>query len=123
MPILESVEIKPFIPARDFELSQRFYLDLGFNLDLVSDEVDYFSHGSYMFLLYNFYAKEQANNLTMSMLVNNLDDWWNHIEQQNIAQKYQIICSPPVKRTWGIRDFTIVDPTGIVWRIAENINN
>lgn len=123
MNILESVAIKPFIPAKDFELSQRFYLDLGFNLDLISDEIDYFSHGSYRFLLHKFYTKEQVTNLMMNMLVSNLDDWWRHIEQQNIAQKYKIVCSPPVERTWGVRDFTIVDPTGILWRIGEDTSN
>lgn len=29
---LDTVEIKAFVPARDFELSKRFYADLGFQI-------------------------------------------------------------------------------------------
>ena len=27
---------------------------------------------------------------------------------------------PPDERPWGMRDFTIADPTGVLWRIAQN---
>ena len=32
MEELESVEIKAFVPAKDFELSKKFYQDLGFTM-------------------------------------------------------------------------------------------
>jgi uncharacterized glyoxalase superfamily protein PhnB len=28
---------------------------------------------------------------------------------------------PPADRPWGLRDFIIVDPTGVLWRIGQNI--
>ena len=27
---------------------------------------------------------------------------------------------PPADRPWGMRDFVIVDPTYVLWRIAQN---
>jgi uncharacterized glyoxalase superfamily protein PhnB len=28
---------------------------------------------------------------------------------------------PPEDRPWGMRDFVLVDPTGVLWRIAQNL--
>ncbi len=36
---LDTVEIKAFVPARDFELSKRFYEDLGFSVAWSSDDL------------------------------------------------------------------------------------
>jgi len=40
---------RPFVPAKDFQLSRQFYLDLGFNL-LLDSEVAIFGIGSTSFL-------------------------------------------------------------------------
>jgi hypothetical protein len=41
MTNMTAVEIKAFVPARDFELSKRFYVDLGFELAWSSDDLAY----------------------------------------------------------------------------------
>ena len=43
---METIEIKAFVPARDFALSRRFYTDLGFHEDLLSEQMAYFKAGS-----------------------------------------------------------------------------
>jgi uncharacterized glyoxalase superfamily protein PhnB len=37
-----------------------------------------------------------------------------------MAVKYAAKVEPPADRPWGMRDFVIVDPTGVLWRIAQN---
>ena len=37
MSTLKTIELKAFVPAKDFELSKRFYQDVGFTLALDSD--------------------------------------------------------------------------------------
>ena len=39
---MATVEIKAFVPSTDFELSKRFYLDLGFEMAWSSDDMAYF---------------------------------------------------------------------------------
>lgn len=51
-------EIKAFIPARDFDLSKRFYQALGFTLRSDSNGVAYFLHDDSSFLLQDYYVKE-----------------------------------------------------------------
>jgi hypothetical protein len=49
------IEVKAFVPSKDFALSKRFYQDFGFNLGWSSDEIAYLHHGNSSFLLQNFY--------------------------------------------------------------------
>ena len=113
-------EIKAYVPARDFALAKHFYADLGFTIVWSSDDLAYVRHGNASFLLQNFYIKEHADNFMMHMLVEDLDAWWRHVEAQQLQSKYQIMVEPPADRSWGLRDFVITDPTGVLWRIAQS---
>lgn len=117
---MKTVEIKAFVPAQDFALSRRFYQDLGFTVAWSDDDLAYIRHGDSSFLLQNFYNPEHAGNFMMHMLVEDVDAWWDHIEKQELAKKYGVKAEPPEDRPWGLRDFIIVDPTGVLWRIAQN---
>lgn len=123
MTNMATVEIKAFVPARDFELSKRFYVDLGFELESLSDNMAYFHAGGCSFLLQRFYVKEHAENFMMHMLVEDVEAWWRHVESQQLAKKYGVRVNPPEDRPWGIRDFTIDDPTSVLWRIGQSIES
>ena len=120
MTNMKTVEAKAFVPARDFALSKRFYQDLGFVLAWSSDDLAYLRHGNSSFLLQNFYNKDHADNFMMHLLVENVDAWWRHVEAQELDVKYDVKIEPPADRPWAMRDFVIVDPTGVLWRIGQN---
>jgi uncharacterized glyoxalase superfamily protein PhnB len=122
MPDMTAIEVKAFVPARDFDLSKRFYQDLGFTLAWSSDALAYFQHGHTSFLLQNYYVKEHADNFMMHLLVESVESWWNHVQDNGLAARYGVNIGPPEDRDWGIRDFTLVDPTGVLWRIGQNID-
>jgi uncharacterized glyoxalase superfamily protein PhnB len=56
------------------------------------------------------------------MMANGREAWWQHVQDQDLKNNYDIKAEPPVNRPWGIRDFTLSDPTGIVWRIGQSID-
>jgi catechol 2,3-dioxygenase-like lactoylglutathione lyase family enzyme len=118
---METVEIKAFVPAKDFELSKRFYADLGFTVKWASGDLAYVHAGDSSFLLQNFYVKAFAENLMMHLLVKDVGEWWRHVESKQIGKTYGVRVTPPEDRPWGMRDFTVDDPTGVLWRIAQNI--
>ena len=118
---LATVEIKAFVPARDFALSKRFYQALGFTLASEFDGVAYFHCGDCSFLLQNFYAAEFADNLMMHLLVENVDDWYAHVQSQGIAEAFGVRVDAPVNQAWAMRDFVLFDPSGVLWRIAQNL--
>ncbi len=49
MANLTTIEIKAHLPAKDFELSKRFYQDLGFTLAWSSEGLAYLHHGKCSF--------------------------------------------------------------------------
>jgi catechol 2,3-dioxygenase-like lactoylglutathione lyase family enzyme len=119
MSDMDVVEIKAFVPARDFALSKQFYQDLGFTVAWSSDDLAYVRHGNASFLLQNFYVADHAGNFMMHLQVEDVDAWWRHVERQAIASTYSVKTEPPADRPWGMRDFVLVDPTGVLWRIAQ----
>jgi len=118
---MTTIEAKAFVPAQDFDLSKRFYQDLGFELVWSSEDLAYLRHGNSSFLLQNFYDKANAYNFMMHLLVEDVEAWWRHVEDQRLASRYGVRAEPPEDRSWGMRDFVIIDPTGVLWRIAQNI--
>jgi hypothetical protein len=63
------LNLMAFVPARDFELSRRFYHDLGFHENWGNDQACEFELEGFRFLLQNFYVKDHAGNFMMSLMV------------------------------------------------------
>ncbi len=127
MPELVAIELKAHVPARDFEVSKRFYQDVGFTLCWSNPGLAYLHHGPHGghgkpgFLLQDFYVKEFAENLQMHLLVQDVDAWWGQVQAKQISQKYGVEIGLPENRGWKMRDFTLVDPCGVLWRIGQMI--
>lgn len=118
---LAAVEIKAFVPARDLELSKQFYLALGFEVPWSSDELAYVRHGNTSFLLQAFDRPEFIKQFQMHLLVENVDDWHAKIVASDVMERFGIRVDAPQDQPWGMRDFPLMDPSGVVWRIAQNI--
>jgi catechol 2,3-dioxygenase-like lactoylglutathione lyase family enzyme len=123
MTNMKSIEIKAFVPARDFDLSKRFYQDLGFEIVWSSEGLAYVRHGGSSFLLQKFYNKEHADNFMMHLLVEDVDAWWRRVESAGLVAKYGVTAEPPSDKPWGLRDFVLVDPTSVLWRIGQDITD
>lgn len=120
--MLRSVELKTFVPARDFSLSQDFYQAMGFKRGWGDEQLTYFSHGDHCaFLLQNFYVKEQAENFVMHLLVEEVDAWWQQIQAARLEERFGTRLIAPQDQPWGIREFMVFDPSGVLWRIGQNI--
>ena len=120
MGTLSAVEIKAFIPAKDFEFSKRFYRDLGFAMQSDAGGVAYFSFGHCSFLLQNYYVQSFAEHLQMHLLVEDVRAWWSQVTAADLANKYGVRLNPLVEQPWGMTDFSILDPSGVCWRIGQN---
>jgi uncharacterized glyoxalase superfamily protein PhnB len=117
---LTTVELKTFVPAQNFQLSKRFYQALGFTMASEEDGVAFFHHGGSSFLLQDFFVAEHAVHVEMHLLVENVDDWWEHVRIQQITTQFGVQVGALVDQLWGMRDFTLFDPSGVLWRIAQN---
>jgi catechol 2,3-dioxygenase-like lactoylglutathione lyase family enzyme len=118
---LAAVEIKAFVPSRDFEKSKQFYLALGFEIPWSSEDLAYVRHGVTSFLLQAFYEPVHAGNFQMHLLVENVDDWHAQVLSSGVRDRFGVEIGTPENRPWAMRDFTLFDPSGVLWRIAQNI--
>ena len=115
------IEIKAFVPSKDFELSKQFYKDIGFTMASDGGGVAYFYCEQASFLLQNYYADALAENFMMHMLVHDVEAWWKRIEDSGVTTKYSVQLSKIEVQPWRMRDFCLTDPSGVLWRIGQNI--
>lgn len=116
---LAPVDIRAFVPARDFEQSKQFYQALGFTMPWSSDDLAQLRCGECSFLLQKFHVQAHSDNFMMHMLVENVDDWFAQVQAQGLVERFGARVMPPEDRPWGHRDFVLIDPTGVLWRIAQ----
>ena len=118
---LNLVELKAFVPARDFAQAKAFYLALGFAIPWSSDNLAYVRFADTSFLLQAFYEPAHANNFQMHLLVESVDDWHAHVIASGVRERFGVDVGEPEDRPWAMRDFTLIDPSGVLWRIAQNL--
>lgn len=114
-------EARPFLPTRDFDLSKRFYVTLGFSL-LFDGEVAIFGAGSSSFILQRYFHQGWAENCMMQLVVDDLDAWWEHLTALDLPAEFGISPpKPPALQPWGLRVAYLTDPTGVLWHIAQRL--
>ena len=110
---------RPFLPAKDFDLSKRFYESLGFVKEL-DGEVAIFRIGASSFILQRYFQEEWAKNFMMQLMVDDLDAWWVHVAALNLPQNFGVPApKPPALQPWGLRVAYVVDPSGVLWHFAQ----
>lgn len=118
---LETIELKAFVPAKDFEVSKRFYETLGFEKKSDGHDVAYFACGETAFLLQDFYVKELAENFMMHLLVKDVDEWHQHVQALDLPRLFEGVTVSALKQQpWRMKEFFVTDPSGVVWSIAQN---
>lgn len=118
---LRVTEIKAFVPAKDFERSKQYYKDIGFTMASEGGGVAYFRVGNASFLLQDLSADGLAENFMMHLLVEDVDAWWNRINESGVVASYGVTLSPIELQPWRMRDFCVTDPSGVLWRVGQNV--
>ena len=118
---LKTIELKSFVPAKDFQISLAFYSALGFEILWQDDQLCLFALGDTKFFLQHFYNRELAENTMLHLQVESADDWHNHIQSLNLCSTFDCTITAPEDRAWRMRDFVLIDPSGVLWRIAHTI--
>lgn len=121
MENLNIVEIKSFVPAKDYELSKRFYQALGFEMPSDFGDVAHFFKGSCSFLLQDFYESKHCNNFMMHLLVEDVASWHGHVSSVDLTS-FGAKMTELVDQPWKMREFCLHDPSGVLWRIGQNID-
>jgi hypothetical protein len=119
-PAPDVFALRPFVPAKDFETSLRFYGDLGFTPYRIGSSLAAMELGPFAFLLQEYDVPGFAGNFMMQLMVNDLVGWWRHIESLDLAGKYGVKApSAPALQPWGLTVTYVFDPSGVLWHVVQ----
>lgn len=117
----KALDVKVFVPAKDFQLSLQFYTTLGWQLNWEHDGgLAELELGDSRFFLQNYYAKDWAENFMLYIPVADVQAWFEHISQ--ILTQYDFPgtrVSPPKLESHGARVCYVWDPCGVLLHFAQ----
>ena len=111
--------IRPFIGAKNFELSRNFYRDLGFQEKILAHDMSLFKTGELGFYLQDANIRDWIDNTMIFLEVDDVGRFWSELLKLNLAIKYKGVQLTPVREyDWGKECF-VHDPSGILWHFGE----
>ena len=111
--------IRPFIGAKDFERSKRFYAALGFQESELSHNMSVFEMGGLGFYLQDAYVKAWVDNTMVFLEVEDVDRFWHKLMALELPTQYEGVRLSAIREyDWG-REFFLHDPSGILWHIGQ----
>ena len=111
--------IRPFIGAKDYEESIRFYQTLGFEIKSLGPmmSVVRISEGHF-FYLQKAYVKDWVDNTMLFLEVEDLQSYWEAVKVLGLPDKFPgVRLSTIQSQDWGA-EFFLHDPSGILWHIG-----
>ena len=108
-------DFKVYMPAKDFEVSKRFYMALGFKMSEGFGGTADFELNGNAFRLQDYYVKDWANNFMVVMGVDDADEWRRHIRSVVESGEFPMVrIKPPelVEGKWSV--LHVHDPSGVL---------
>jgi len=110
--------IRPFLGAKNFDISRNFYWDLGFKEKVLFLNMSLFEMGNLSFYLQDAYVKDWIDNTMIFLEVEDVATYYEKIKGLNLTSKYKEVKLVPIKdHPWG-RECYLHDPSGILWHIG-----
>ncbi len=111
--------IRPFVGAKDYEVSRGFYRDLGFQEIILSHNMCVFKTDEIAFYLQDAYVKDWVDNTMVFVEVQDVDSYWKELVALNLTAKYKGVKLTPIRDyDWG-RECFLHDPSGILWHFGQ----
>lgn len=113
--------IRPFIGAKNYELSRNFYRNLGFEEVVLSSAMSYFKSKDLGFYLQDAYVKDWIDNTMVFMEVEDVKSFFSALAALELPSKYKDVRLLPIRNLdWGSECF-LHDPSGVLWHFGEFI--
>lgn len=115
----KAISIRPFIGAKNFELSRRFYRDLGFEESVLAHNMSVFKTKDLAFYLQDAYVRDWIDNTMIFLEVEDVGRFWNELLALDLPAKYEGVKLTPIREyDWGSECF-MHDPSGVLWHFGE----
>ncbi len=115
----EMQSIRPFIGAKNFEVSRQFYAEIGFEESVLAPKFSVFKSQQIAFYLQDYYAKEWVDNTMVFVEVANVKAHYDWLLSLDLSQKFEgAKLVAPREMDWG-RECFLHDPSGILWHFGS----
>ena len=109
-------KMRTFVPAKDFEVSKRFYGEL-FEPTWVDEKLCGFAVGGGEFWLQDFYQADFARNSMFQIFCADAQQAWQFLSE--LVAKYPgTSVRPPKEEPWGIV-VHLLGPSGELWHVTQ----
>jgi catechol 2,3-dioxygenase-like lactoylglutathione lyase family enzyme len=117
----KATDLRPFIPAKDFEACKRFYaalgwetFDVGPGLALVrlADEQHFY--------IQDYYVREVAENSMLHVTVDDAQAWYAHVASMLDEGTFpDARVQPPALQDYGASVVFLHDPSGVLLHLCQ----
>lgn len=107
-------DLKVYTPAKDFELSKRFYVALGFTPSPGFGGTTDFELGGQRFRLQDYYVKDWADNFMFVARVDDVEAWHDRARRLAESGQFPGIRVQPPEPVEGAMVLHVVDPSGVL---------
>lgn len=107
-------DFKVYVPARNFEVSRRFYAALGFVMSEGWGGTADFELNGHRFRLQDYYVKEWADNFMIVMGVDDVAAWHQKAVKVADAAEFASVLVKPPEMVDDSVVLHVVDPSGVL---------
>src|SRR5438552_16640371 len=116
---MKFISLQPFVPSgSDLENSNKFFQELGFNINWDAGDYIGFENNGCKFILQKFNNKDFAENLMITVDVTNVDEFRKEVIEKQLPQKFGIRIGELSDMPYG-REVNIIDIAGVCWHFVQ----
>jgi hypothetical protein len=116
---MKFISLEPFVPSgENFEGSKLLFQELGFKMNWDAGDYVGFEKDSCKFILQRYDNKHFAENLMISVRLDNVEEFWNEVNEKQLTAKYGIRVGHPTEQPYG-KEVNIIDMAGVCWHFVE----
>jgi hypothetical protein len=123
-------DLRPFIPAKEFVQSKRFYASIGWRVSELDAKLALVtlvplpnasdSSVAPSFYIQDYYLKDVAENCMLHLTVTDAQAWYVHLAAILRATPYgDARVQPPMHQAYGAKVTFLHDPTGVLLHLCQ----
>jgi hypothetical protein len=113
-------DVRVFVPAQDFTVSQGFYEALGWHTDYLDSQLALMRNGAHRFYLQRAYVREWAENLMLHISVADARACHTQVSAALAGEAFPgARVAPPRHEPYGALVTYVWDPAGVLLHLAQ----
>lgn len=113
-------KLRLFLPSLDYQVSIRFYQEIGFEIAWQSDDLTIMKHHELEFFIQNAYVKDWAENTMIQLFVEDIQQFYDQIE--TMKNDYPMIRFKAIQEEDYGTTFHLLDPAGVLIHVMQHVS-